>query len=452
MNKCLALIALSFLSITAVAQETSASDSLLGLFPDAAIVSQDLKARFDSLELPFDEGLDVTVDDISDNPVYFRLFMPIVLYGTAVSEAITPEKGDQLTENDELLPIAPLDEDNDYVLSRMIDELLVKVYLEHPELVRMTEEELMGVPGIIPITDDLTGGIFLPGTMANGQKPTKDITPEVAPIKKRYWKTFGNFQGKYTQSHYSENWYKGGESNHSVLGQINLEANYAKNQTTLDNKLEMKLGYYTTEVDGETKFRTNDDLLRFTSKFGLKAWESWYYSAQFQGYTQFMAVYDTKVPTKLKSKFFAPAYGNLSVGMDYKPKFKNKNITLSVMISPVSYNCRYVSVDSIATNFGIDAGKNFKYTVGSRFDGNIKWKFLTDFTWTSKAQFYTSYESAEINLENTIDYKLSKYFSLQFFCHWRFDDSVKRKTNKKGELMGYGQFKEFFTLNFNYQW
>ena len=450
MKKHFALIALLLLSIATVAQETS--DSLLKMFQDIHLVSDKLNLRMDSLTLSFDDEVDVTFEDISDNPVYFRLFMPIVFYGSALSEAITPHDSSKVKDDDDLLPLGPIDDD-DFTLSRMIDEVLVRVYLDHPELVKMTEEELMGVPGIIPVTENLTSGIYLHGIKADGKnKPTKDNNPDAVRLKPRYWKTFGNFQGKYTQSHYSENWYKGGESNHSVLGQINLEANYAKKQTTLDNKLEMKLGYYTTEVNGETKFRTNEDLLRFTSKFGLKAFESWYYSAQFQGYTQFMDVYDTKVPTKLKSKFFAPAYGNLSVGMDYKPKFKNKNITLSVMISPVSYNCRYVSVDSIATSFGIEQGKNFKYTVGSRFDGNIKWKFLNDFTWTSKAQFYTSYESVEANLENTIDYKLTKYFSLQFFFHWRFDDSVKRKTNKKGDLMGYDQFKEFFTLNFNYQW
>jgi hypothetical protein len=123
-----------------------------------------------------------------------------------------------------------------------------------------------------------------------------------------------------------------------------------------------------------------------------------------------------------------------------------------VLLSPFSYNCRYVSVDSIATNFGIEKGKNFKYTMGSRLDGNLKLKIMDDLTWTSKTQFYTSYESTEVNLENTLDYKLSKYFSLQFFCHWRFDDSVKRKKDKDGNLMGYGQFKEFLTLNFNYAW
>ena len=448
----MAVIALLLMSITAYPQELSVSQGT-DAPADTVVLSEQLQARLDSLsaDFVFDER-ETIIEDISDNPLLFRLFMPIVLYGSSIWDAVTPDNARMNTADDSLLVLEPLDDGHDMVLSKMIDETLMKIYLEHPELVKMTEEELMGIQATVPITEEMARGIHLEEISPHGKKPTRDDALGQVEAKYRYWKTFGNFQGKYTQSHYSDNWYKGGESNHSLLGQINLEANFAKNHTTLDNKLEMKLGYYTTEVNGETKFRTNDDLLRFTSKFGLKAWESWYYSAQFQGYTQFMDVYDTKVPTKLKSKFFAPAYGNISIGMDYKPKFKNKNITLSVMISPLSYNCRYVSVDSIATNFGIEAGKNYKYTIGSRFDGNIKWKFLTDFTWTGKAQFYTSYESTEANFENTLDYKLNKYFSLQFFCHWRFDDSVKRKKDKQGNLMGYGQFKEFLTLNFNYAW
>ena len=451
-RKSIAVIASLLMSITANSQESGALQKA-ETPADTIVMSERLRARLDSLTADFDlEERETFIEDLSDNPLLFKLFMPVVLYGSSIWGAVSPDAVEESTADDDLLPLAPLEDERDMVLAKMIDEALMKIYLEHPELVKMTEEELMGVPGIIPISDNLANGINLEEQAATGKKPTKDDVLGQVEAKYRYWKTFGNFQGKYTQSHYSDNWYKGGESNHSLLGQINLEANFAKNHTTFDNKLEMKLGYYTTEVDGETKFRTNEDLLRFTSKFGLKAWESWYYSAQFQGYTQFMDVYDTKVPTKLKSKFFAPAYGNVSLGMDYKPKFKNKNITLSLMLSPLSYNCRYVSVDSIATNFGIDAGKKYKYTIGSRLEGNVKWKFLTDFTWTGKAQFYTSYESTEVNLENTLDYKLNKYFSLQFFCHWRFDDSVKRKKDKQGNLMGYGQFKEFLTLNFNYAW
>ena len=449
MKKRFAVIALLLLSVTAIAQEIS--EPFKEVFPDTVAMSEKLKARFDSLTVSFDDEMDVDFEDISDNPLYFRLFMPLVLYGSAVSDAVTPN-GEEESSQDDLLPLEPIDSEHDRTLERMINEALVKVYLEHPELVQMTETELMDVPGIIPITEDMAIGVRVRDAKVRGRRPSEDNNPEMVRSKPRYWRTFGNFQGKYTQSYYSENWYKGGESNHSILGQINMEADYAKGQTTFDNKLELKLGYYTTEINGENTFRTNEDLIRFTSKYGLKAFDNWYYSSQFQGYTQFMPVYDTKVTTKLKSKFFAPAYGNLSIGMDYKPKFKKKGISLSILLSPLSYNCKYSSVDSIATSFGIDPGKQFKSSFGSRFDGNLKWTFLQDFTWTNKTQFYTTYESTEINLENTIDYRLSKYLSLQFFCHWRFDDSVKRKKDKEGNLMGYGQFKEFFTLNFNYAW
>ena len=299
MKKSIALFAALLMSVTARSQEPPANrDS--GAPVDTVVVSEKIRAVLDSITSGFDiEDRESYIEDLSDNPLFFKLFMPVVLYGSSIAEAVNPEEPKTSVAADDLLPLEPLEDDRDMALARMIDEALMKIYLEHPELVKMTEEELMGVPGIIPISDEMARGIHLEEIAPAGKSPTKDDALEPVVAKMRYWKTFGNFQGKYTQSHYSENWYKGGESNHSLLGQINLEANFAKNHTTFDNKLEMKLGYYTTELDGETKFRTNEDLLRFTSKFGLKAWESWYYSAQFQGYTQFMDVYDTKVPTKL---------------------------------------------------------------------------------------------------------------------------------------------------------
>lgn len=444
----MAVIALLSLPVTVTAQQTR--DSVRRILPDTLVVNR-LRTRLDTMSIEYkNTEMDVTFDDISDNPLYYRLFMPLVLYNSALSGAISPDEKEE-ADNDSLLPVKPLDMGYDNTLAKMIDEVLVKIYLEHPELVEMTEAELMDVPVVKPISEDMTSGIQLKDTR-QGYAPA-DVTPERVRSRLRYWKTFGNFQGKYTQSYYSDNWYKGGESNHSILGQINLEADYARGQATWDNKLELKLGYYnTSQINGKNTFRTNEDLIRFTSKFGLKAFENWYYSSQFQGYTQFAPVWDTKNPEKLKSRFMAPAYGNLSIGMDYKPKFKKKGITLSVLLSPLSYNLKYSAVDSIATTFGIDAGKQVKHSFGSRFDCNLKWTFLEDFTWTNKTQFYTTYESTEINFENTIDYRLSKYLSLQFFCHWRFDDSVKRKKDKDGNLMGYGQFKEFLTLNFNYAW
>jgi hypothetical protein len=336
----------------------------------------------------------------------------------------------------------------DDALIRHINQALVRMYMEHPELVEITEEELMSVKAPTAVTQDAAIGIKKE-VIATVDVNKDTEVPELVTLKPKYWKVFGNFQGKYTQSYFSDNWYKGGDNNHSVLGQVTVQANYAKNHTTLDNKLEMKLGYVTTEEmkDGEKvkSLKTNQDQLRITSKYGLRAIENWYYSAQLQGNTQFMPVRDNK--DNLKSKFFAPVYGSLSIGMDYKPKFKNKDLTLSVQLSPLSYDCRYVSEVDLATRYGIEKGKQFKYTIGSRVDANLAWKFLKDFKLTTKANYFTGFEHVEANVENTLDYQLSKYFSIQFFMHWRFDDSVKRDAD-----LGYSQLKEFLTLNFNYSW
>ena len=407
--------------------------------------SEEVLAWFDSLAVEYAEELDV--QDISDNPLYFRLFMPLALYNSAIDDAIVPEQAAAAVTDAELLPVEKVDSVDD-ALIRHINQALVRMYMEHPELVEITEEELMSVKAPTAVTQDAAIGINKE-VIATVDVNKETEIPELVQLKPKYWKVFGDFQGKYTQSYFSDNWYKGGDNNHSVLGQVTVQANYAKNHTTLDNKLEMKLGYVTTEEmkDGEKvkSLKTNQDQLRITSKYGLRAIENWYYSAQLQGNTQFMPVRDNN--DNLKSKFFAPVYGSLSIGMDYKPKFKNKDLTLSVQLSPLSYDCRYVSEVDLATRYGIEKGKQFKYTIGSRVDANLTWKFLKDFKLTTKANYFTGFEHVEANVENTLDYQLSKYFSIQFFMHWRFDDSVKRDVD-----LGYSQLKEFLTLNFNYSW
>jgi len=392
-------------------------------------------SQLDSLSLEYAQELGLPIEDLSDNPLYYRLFMPLTLYDDAIFDK-SPFVSDE--ESDEL----GVDEDMD--LKRQINEMLVKVYLSNPELVERTEAEMKEAASDRVVIDN-TNGVGVGTTELGPIQVTQAVAPEMVVVKPRYWKHPGKSVVKFTQSHYSDNWYKGGESNQSLLVQLQQEMNYAKNQLTFDNKLEAKLGYYTTTVNDEKTFKTNEDLFRVTSKFGLKAFKYWYYSGQIQAYTQFMDVRDNN--DNLKSKFLAPGYANVSLGMDYKPKFKNNNWTLSLQISPLSFNSRYVSVVDLAKKYGIDEGKKFKYTIGSRLECNWTCKFLKDFKWTGKVQYYTNYKYVEANWENTLDYSISKYFSLQMFFHYRYDDSV----NPDADLH-YNQFRDFLTLNFTYSW
>ena len=297
------------MSLVITAQTVTKMDSIV--VDSVKMSSEEVLAWFDSLAVEYADEFEIQDEDLSDNPLYFRLFMPLVLYNSAINEAIVPEPIENKVEDSELLPVEKVDSVDD-ALIRHINGALVRMYMEHPELVQITEDELMSVKTPVVITEKAAVGIQKE-VVPTVEVEAKAEAPELVTSKPNYWKVFGNFQGKYTQSYFSDNWYKGGDNNHSVLGQVTVQANYAKNHTTLDNKLEMKLGYVTTEEmkDGEKvkSLKTNQDQLRITSKYGLRAIENWYYSAQLQGNTQFMPVKDNK--DNLKSKFFAPVYGSL---------------------------------------------------------------------------------------------------------------------------------------------
>ncbi len=412
--------------------------------PDSSSLVKRYQAKLDSLSLKCADDMEALLDDLSDNPLFFRLYMPLTMYNDVISETITPEKKEEDDYYKELLPLTNIEQEKYNEIRKYINAVLMQIYLEHPELVLMTEQELMSVVGPVVLGPEVAEGIVRK-TYVNQPIYKGAEEPELVKNKPSYWKTSGNYAAKYTQSFFSDNWYKGGASSHSMLTQLRLEANYAKKNITFNNKLETKLGYIATKQNDNLNFKTNDDLLRITSKYGISAAQSWFYTLQLQGYTQFMPVMDNK--NNLKSKFFAPVYGSLSVGMDFKPKFKNKNITLSALMSPIAYNSKYVSVDSIATKYGIKEGKNYFYSIGSRIEANLKWTVIKNIKWTSRFSFYTSYENVESEWENTIDFILSKYLSLQFFIHWKYDDSIK-----PDKYLNYNQLREFLTLNFTFSW
>lgn len=445
MKKCFAtLLAITmFAVVRGEGTVPMRSGSISAAAVDSVGVTEKFRAKLDSLSIEYAVEMGGDIEEISDSPLFFRLFMPLTLYNDAISESMTPDDNvDSYYGN--MLPLEKTEQEKENEVRRHINAALLRVYLEHPELVKMTEEELMSVAGPVVLGPEAAAGILREVNSQHLRYKGAD-EPELVKNKPVYWKTFGNFATKYTQSFFSDNWYKGGESSHSMLAQLKLESNYAKNQISFDNKLEAKLGYLTTKKNGELSFRTNDDLLRITSKYGVKAAQSWFYTLQFQGYTQFMPVMDKS--DNLKSKFFSPAYGSLSVGMDLKPKFKNKNISLSALMSPIAYNSKYVGVDSIASKYGIKEGENYFYSLGSRVEANLKWTIMKNVKWTSRIFFYTSYENVESDWENTIDYVLSKYFTLQFFIHWKYDDSIK-----PDQYLNYNQLREFLTLNFTYSW
>ena len=363
---------------------------------------------------------------------YYRLFAPLTFYHNVANKALALD-----SESAGKDPVTDA-----------IDAALMKIYMKRPDLVNSTESDLKATGTILENVDkpienqvEFVEEVAQPMILDIPQ----DIPDTVMVQKPRFWTYKADGFLQFMQNYVSGNWYKGGESNYSMLGSLTVEANYDnKNKWKWDNKLELKLGFLRSRTDSLHKVKSNEDLIRLTSKVGLHASHRWYYTLQLQAYTQFTPGYKSNDP-KVYSDFFSPFNLNLGLGMDYKVESKNKRLTGTINFSPVAINYRYVGRLALATSYGLDEGKHSMVEFGPNMTADLVWKFNDVVMWKSRFYAFTTFKRAEIEWENTFELRVSKYITANLFLFPRFDD-----TSKYDDDFGYWQFKEFSSLGFAY--
>ena len=249
------------------------------------------------------------------------------------------------------------------------------------------------------------------------------------------------------QNYVSDNWYKGGESNQAAVGSVTLEANYDnKSKWKWDNKLEMKLGFQTSPSDTVHKFKTNEDLIRYTGKVGLQAANRWYYTLQMLAYTQFYHGLKSN-NTKVFSDFMSPFNLSVGLGMDYKVQALANKLTGTINMSPLAVNYRYVDRADLAASFGVKTPDHSHSLTdfGSQITASLTWQVNDVLSWKTRIYGFSSYHRSEVEWENTFTLRVSKYISANLFLFPRFDDA-----NNRDENLGYWQFKEYSSLGFSY--
>lgn len=331
-------------------------------------------------------------------------------------------------------------------LGVMLDKTLMDVYLSRPDLVKTTQRHLEEVGA--PIVAD-----------SKAKKPKRDIIEEVAPkvfepetapsdiviFKPNFWTFGGDYYLQFLQNYVSDNWYKGGESNYSLLGRVTMLANYNnKQKVKWENKLEMRFGFQSSRSDSLHRYKTTEDLIRLTSKLGLQASRRWYYTLQLLTYTQFTHSYRSNDPT-LYSDFLAPLNVNLSLGMDYSVDWQHHRLKGNIHLAPLAYNMKYTRVRSLSSRLGIEDNRRVLNDFGSEFTVDLSWTLMEDLTWRTRLYGYTTYERVELEWENTFVFQFNRFVSAQIFLYPRFDDGVARDSHH-----GYLQFKEYASIGFNF--
>lgn len=294
-----------------------------------------------------------------------------------------------------------------------------------------------------------------------------DDLPRFIP-ERRYWTSAFESTIQLSESYVSKNWSGGGNSNLNMLTRQYVMYNYEKDRVKFTNELEVKLNMNAipSQIDTVHNYKVNDDLIRISSNVGLKAFEKWYYTFNFEFKTQMVENYAENSETLLAA-FLAPMTINVGPGMKYellKSDFKtrHRSVDFKVNIQPATYNFMYSTHSDAKMDLGrhgfklrkgeIPEGENaYEHVlneIGTRFEANLTFNINRSISWVSKMIYYTTYKKVNWDFENTFNLQISRFFSTRINLHVKYDDGVA----KSEDFRSYFQFNQLLSFGFNYKW
>lgn len=245
-----------------------------------------------------------------------------------------------------------------------------------------------------------------------------------------------------------KNWSAGGEN--ALAGNIYLNGSLIRKSGNWlwTNTLALDYGLTRTDSKGVQKV---SDKIEFATELGYKATEKWYYTIMGDLKTQFYKGYNYPDKSQYISKFFAPAYSNISAGMQYRP-----NNNYMVYFSPVAGKLTFVEDDYLSSigAFGVDQGDKFKAEFGAYLKARAEKTLMENVNVISTIDFFTAYDktfgNVDINWDLMISMKINRFLSATINTTLKYDDDV-RSVDDDGNPRGPRvQFKEMLGIGVAY--
>ena len=129
------------------------------------------------------------------------------------------------------------------------------------------------------------------------------------------------------------NWAAGGNNNVNGVAFGKVRLLYNENNLSWETNLNLEYGLSYIDQKNDA-FQKSSDVIDFSTKFGWQFHKAWYLTAAagFKSQMAFGRAYDgTEAADPIISKFLAPSYTDISVGIDWKP-----NDIFSIYLSPVA--------------------------------------------------------------------------------------------------------------------
>lgn len=254
------------------------------------------------------------------------------------------------------------------------------------------------------------------------------------------WK-FGGFTSLQVNQVALMNWAAGGEN--SVSGTVLLGgfANYQKGVWSWSNSVDLGYGLIYTDRFGLQKNEDKIDVLTKVNR-AFKDKSRWSMAALVNFKSQFAPGYKLPDDSTVISRFMAPGYLIVSLGVEYKPWD-----WVTFYLSPATGKFTFVMDQTLADQgaFGVDAavkdaagdivtpGKNINPEFGAMFNMTLKKDIMKNITLATVLNLFNNYtdkdrenaKNIDVNWETTINMKVNKYITVSLFTHLIYDHDIK---------------------------
>ncbi|WP_111683444.1 DUF3078 domain-containing protein [Winogradskyella tangerina] len=234
------------------------------------------------------------------------------------------------------------------------------------------------------------------------------------------------------------NWNAGGANSISAIISGKAVARYKQEKLFWNSSLVLRYGL--NKQEAEPIFKT-EDVIEVVSNFGIEKnpQSNWFYSARFSFNTQFANGFSSPNSEQPISRFLAPGYVFLGIGMEYGRHIER----LSFYGSPFTLKTTFVLDETLSNQgaFGVDPaifdlegniireGKKTRQELGILFTGQFEDEVFENMNLNTRVRLYTDYLNSFGNIdfdwEVNLDMKVNKYVQATFGSHLRYDNDIK---------------------------
>lgn len=260
------------------------------------------------------------------------------------------------------------------------------------------------------------------------------------------------------------NWAAGGRNNVTAIGLVDFSAVYQKKNFKWNNDIKLALGgqLFTDSTGKKQGLQKTDDRIDVASAFGYEFKKKWFLTTIGTFKTQSLDGFNFPNDSVRISRFMAPGYVNLSLGMEYAPKQY-----FNAYLSPLA--CKFTIVnDQVLANAGafgvqkadlaldgsvLNPGKRFRSEIGAYFRMNFQKEIMKNIEMKTRLELFTNYlknpQNIDVNLENIFAFKVNKWFSASLQWNLIYDDDITIR-DVKGGSGPRTQFKSVLGLGISY--